>query len=146
MYILYIKNKYRQLEGVTCSIHVRRGDYVEKSEVFPPQPLSYYETSVKKLYGANLKHIHFIICSDDIEWCKYNFKFPNMTFVEDEIDIIDMFIMSMCGDNIIANSSFSWWSAWLNQNQNKVVAPAKWFGPKRSLNTKDLYLDNWIRV
>lgn len=145
-WVEYIKNKYPQLQGDTCSIHVRRGDYIAKPDCHPIQTLSYYENAAKELYGTNLNNINFIICSDDIEWCKKNFKFSKMTFIEGEVDIIDMFIMSMCGDNIIANSSFSWWSAWLNQNQNRVVAPNNWYGPKIPYDSKDLYIDDWIRL
>jgi hypothetical protein len=108
--------------------------------------VSYYEKAAKELYGEDIKDIHFIICSDDIKWCKKNFNFPIMTFVEGERNFIDMFIMSMCKDNIIANSSFSWWSAWLNKNENRVVAPNLWFGPEIILSTKDIYADGWIRL
>lgn len=145
-WVKYINKKYPQLKEKTCAIHVRRGDYVDYPDYHPPQPLSYYENAVKELFGKNFKYIHFVVCSDDIGWCKNNLKFPKMTFVEGENDIIDMYIMSMCGDNVISNSSFSWWSAWLNQNQNKVVAPNNWFGPKKPQDTKDLYCDHWIRL
>jgi len=146
IWVEYIKNKYQALKGDTCSIHVRRGDFVNRPDKYPIQSLSYYENAAKELYGANLKHINFVICSDDIEWCKNNFKFPKMTFVEGEIDVIDLFIMSVCGDNIIANSTFSWWSAWLNQNYNRVVAPKIWTGSKSPRDKKDIYIDNWIRL
>ena len=147
-WVEYISTKYQQLKGDTCSIHVRRGDYLKDPDKWPTQPLSYYENAAKELYGANLKHINFVICSDDIGWCIENFRFPTMTFVKDEIDIIDMFIMSMCSDNIIANSTFSWWSAWLNQNHNRrVVAPTIWFGPTDYRSRKNLSLDeNWIKI
>ncbi|MGV7221760.1 MAG: alpha-1,2-fucosyltransferase [Nitrospinales bacterium] len=142
----YVKNKYPQLNGNTCAIHVRRGDKLELIDKYPLQPLSYYEDAAKILYGENLKDINFVICSDDIEWCIENFKFPLMTFVKNENDIIDMFIMSMCRDNIISNSTFSWWSAWLNQNPNRVVTPMHWFTPNDYRTGEKLYVDNWIRL
>jgi hypothetical protein len=145
-WVEYIQKKYPQLNGETCSIHVRRGDYLKMERKHPVQPMDYYKKAADTLYGTDLRNIHFIICSDDIKWCKENFKFPAMTFVEGEKNIVDMFIMSMCKDNIIANSSFSWWSAWLNKNENRVVAPNMWFGPTIRLDTKDLYADGWIRI
>ena len=145
-WVEYIRKKYPQLNGDTCSIHVRRGDFIKYPNKHPTQPVSYYKMAVKKLYGSDIDKINFMICSDDIEWCKVNFNFPSMTFVEGEENVVDMFIMSMYRDNIIANSSFSWWSAWLNKNKNRVVAPKMWFGPKELLNTKDLYINSWIKL
>ena len=142
----YIKKKYPQLNENTCSIHVRRGDYLKDPELHPTQPVSYFEKAAKELYGEDIKNVHFIICSDDIMWCKKNLDFPIMTFVEGEINVIDMFIMSMCRDNIISNSSFSWWSAWLNKNDNRVVAPKLWFGANKMHDTNDLYAGGWIRI
>ena len=79
--------------------------------------------------------------SDDIDWCKENFKQSNITFIENETDYIDLFIMSLCNNNIIANSTFSWWGAWLNSNENKkVVCPSSWF---ESSGAEDLVVDGW---
>jgi 5'(3')-deoxyribonucleotidase len=95
------------------------------------------------------KNSIFLIFSDDIEWCKENF--PNISdkfiFIEGNKDYEDLYIMSKCKNNIISNSTFSWWGAWLNQNENKkVVAPLKWFGSSINHNTKDLYCDGWIKI
>ena len=90
---------------------------------------------------------NFIIFSDDIKWCKNNFIGDKFTFIEGEKDYIDLWLMSLCNHNIIANSSFSWWGAWLNQNPNKkVIAPINWFGPEKKLNPKDIYCKNWIKI
>jgi hypothetical protein len=151
-WVKYIRKKYPHLNENTCSIHVRRGDYLKELEnhedlrVHPIQPVSYFEKAAKELYGEGIKNIHFIICSDDIEWCKKNFEFPTMTFVEGEKDVVDMFIMSMCQDNIIVNSSFSWWAAWLNKNENRVVAPKLWFGREVKMDAKDVYAEGWMRI
>ena len=67
--------------------------------------------------------------------------------MEDNDDIEDLWLMSLCQNNIIANSSFSWWGAWLNNNKDKkVIAPKNWFGLKTRLNTSDLVPKNWIRI
>ena len=88
----------------------------------------------------------FIICSDDIKWCKENIKFKNTKYRNDGgIAILDLITMANCDDNIIANSSFSWWAAELNTNLNKrVVAPKKWFN--NNIDIKDLYNNNWIII
>jgi hypothetical protein len=129
----------------TCSIHIRRGDYVGLPNHHPTQLISYYEDAIK-IIGDNK---HFVFFSDDIKWCEENFKFvENKTFISNNTDYEDMYLMSMCKNNIIANSTFSWWGAWLNNNETKqVIAPLKWFGTYYShFNTKDLYCDKWIKL
>jgi hypothetical protein len=103
-YSNYVNTKYPFLKEDTISIHVRRGDYLKKSEEFPVQSLDYYTSAYDML--TNKQQI--VILSDDIEWCKKNFKFNNMNFISGEEDIIDLYIISLCKNNIIANSSFSW--------------------------------------
>ena len=129
----------------TCSIHIRRGDYVGLPNHHPTQLISYYEDAIK-IIGDDK---HFVFFSDDIKWCEENFKFvENKTFISNNTDYEDMYLMSMCKNNIIANSTFSWWGAWLNNNETKqVIAPLKWFGTSYShFNTKDLYCDKWIKL
>ena len=140
----YIMNKYPVLNKNTLSIHIRRGDYTKLQHIHPLQTLEYYE----KAYNIiDNKSINVIVLSDDIEWCKNNIKFDNITYIEDEINIVDMYIMSLCKHNIIANSSFSWWGAWLNENKNKkVIAPINWFGPSSTLYTGDIIPEKWIRI
>lgn len=144
----YIKNKYGYIgDSHTCSIHVRRGDFTlpEQLACQGLMPYSYYSKAIAKLYAPSAGDIKFIICSDDIEWCKYNFDWLDAVFIEGEPDIIDLFIMSKCNDNIIPNSSFGWWAAYLNQNPNKrVVAPRQWF--KDTEGWDDLYEENWIKI
>ena len=94
-----------------------------------------------------LPNCFYIICSDDIEWCKDNFKIKNV-YYSNEKYYHDLFLMSCCEHNIIANSSFSWWSAYLNNNPDKkVISPKKWFGkngPKYNIN--DIIPNNWIQI
>jgi hypothetical protein len=85
-----------------------------------------------------------IFISDDKEWCKENFNGIVSPF-DDEID--DLILMMNCDNNIIANSSFSWWGAYLNQNPNKVViGPKKWFGPYGPQDQDDIIPPNWIKI
>jgi hypothetical protein len=149
-YNKYIMDNYSDILENSCSIHIRRGDYLGLQDHHTLINLDYYNESLKLLYGNDLENINLLIFSDDILWCKQNLNFEkaNIHYIENNIDIIDMFLMSMCENNIIANSSFSWWGAWLNKSPNKkVIAPKKWFGPKNShLSTHTLYCKEWITI
>ncbi|MCR4320267.1 MAG: alpha-1,2-fucosyltransferase [Candidatus Brocadiaceae bacterium] len=97
-----------------------------------------------------IKNPHFFVFSDDTGWVKENFKLVNPITVVDhngpQKAYEDMGLMSLCKHHIIANSSFSWWGAWLCKNPNKiVVSPSGWFNDK-SLNTNDFIPDGWIRI
>jgi hypothetical protein len=110
----------------SCSLHVRRTDYLNLPKYHLNLNLKYYEEALEKLQPSGKLYVF----SDDISWCKNVFKFPRMHFIENDSAIEDLYLMSLCSNNIIANSSFSWWGAWLNKNQNKiVVSPSTWFGP-----------------
>lgn len=141
-----ISQKYSHISNEdSCSLHVRRGDYLGLSNFHPQQSIEYYTEATKVIGQDKL----FVIFSDDIEWCKQNFDFlANKEFISGNEDYEDMFLMSSCQNNIITNSTFSWWGAWLNKNSNKkVVAPKKWFGPSNlHLDTKDLYCDEWAII
>lgn len=133
------------LSSSSCSIHIRRGDYLGLPNHHPILPIDYYNLAIDIIGNEN----QFLIFSDDIEWCKKNFDFvKNKIFVEGLEDYEEIYLMSLCANNIIANSTFSWWGAWLNQNQNKkVISPSVWFGNHLSnLNTKDIYCNNWIII
>lgn len=141
--IEHINKKYGKiLAGKTCAIHVRRGDYLKIQEHHPFCGLKYYQKAMNLIPEGT----KFLVFSDDIKWCKENFIGDKFIFIEGEKDYIDMFIMSMCSHNIIANSSFSWWGAWLNQNENKIVVrPKKWFGPaKAGWDSSDVTPKKWI--
>jgi hypothetical protein len=140
----YILQKYGNiLDKNTCSIHIRHGDYLMFPNHHPPCSINYYNKAME--YFDNTL---FLIFSDDINWCKTIFKGDNFIFIENELDYIDLYIMSMCKNNIIANSSFSWWGSWLNRNEGKkVIAPSKWFGKAYSdWNTNDIYTKNTIII
>ncbi len=139
----YINSKYSNILPNSVSVHVRRGNYLTRQDRHPVQDIKYYDTSLTKF--SECKNI--LVFSDDIKWCKENFIGSKFIFIEGEEDYIDLWLMSLCEHNIIANSSFSWWGAWLNQNPNKkVIAPKIWFGPNKKLNTKDIIPKEWIKV
>ena len=140
----YIINKYPILNKNTVSLHVRRGDYIKSNNYHPIQDINYYERAYDIIDD---KSINILVFSDNIEWCKENIKFDNITYIEGEKNIVDMYIMSLCTHNIIANSSFSWWGAWLNKNENKkVIVPKNWFGPQVDLYTGDMIPKKWIII
>ena len=105
---------------------------------------SYYENALNKLNTNRL-----IIFSDDIARCKKLNIFNDfeVIYISDEADVVDLYMMSMCRDNIIANSTFSWWGAWLNKNnEKKIFYPNKWFGEKKQWPTDNLIPTDWICV
>jgi hypothetical protein len=108
--------------------------------------LEYYEKSIEYISGR-IKDIHIFVFSDDPSWIKSNLKVAYPIFyIEETKNYEDMQLMSMCKHHIIANSTFSWWGAWLNPNFNKIViAPKKWFN-NSDIDTKDLIPDSWIKI
>lgn len=139
----------------TISIHVRRGDYVSDTliqQFHGNCNLEYYFEAISLLTSKS-KDFTLIFFSDDNEWVKEQFKdLPySKIFVnhnKNENSWKDMFLMSSCCHNIIANSSFSWWAAWLNENPVKIIiAPKNWFAEADAeKNTKDLIPSEWIRL
>jgi hypothetical protein len=141
-----IYDKYKiALNNDTCSIHVRRGDYLNLIDHHPVQDMEYYKKAIS-IVGYEKT---FFIFSDDIGWCKENFNFlDNVIYCENNKDYEELYLMSLCKDNIIANSSFSWWGAWLNKNDTKkVISPKKWFGPSKSnFVTDNIYCEKWVVI
>lgn len=121
-------------------IHARRNDFLNKQEYHPVQSLEYFETSINEC-----KSKHYLIVSDDKSWCKEVFgKRSNFTIVETDHDVIDFYILSECRNQIISNSSFGWWSAYLNTNNDKIViCPKKWYGIYGNQHLSDLIPSNW---
>jgi len=139
-------------EATTISIHIRRGDFIndKKTQTFHGNcSLDYYLKAIN-FFVTRHSDFQLIFFSDDSEWVKEKFEIlPNPKLFIDhnkgENNWKDMFLMSSCSHNIIANSSFSWWAAWLNNNPNKtVVAPKNWFATE--IETNDLIPDQWIRL
>lgn len=130
------------LKENTVSIHIRRGTYLQLQENHPCLDEHYYKDALNEFINYKI-----FVFSDDISFCKSQFKEKNYIFVENKFDLDDLYLMSLCKNNIIANSTFSWWGAWLNKNKNKkVFAPKKWFGPGLQFNPKDIIPENWIKI
>jgi len=136
--------KYSYLFG-NISLHIRRTDFVHLyNQTHTVQSLEYYHKALK-LLPNDLKVLVF---SDDITWCKENFVGDRYVFI-DEVDYISIYLMSKMNHHIIANSSFSWWGAWMCEFQNKkIIAPKNWFGGKKT--GMDIMMNiipnNWIRI
>lgn len=136
------KNSFESLKSENViSLHIRRGDYIHNPN-HPVQTLEYYKSALQNFDEDST----VIIFSDDPQWVKNQDLFENDRFlVSDGGDTyIDLCLMTFCLGHIIANSSYSWWGAWL-ANSKKVVAPRKWFDADCSRhNTKDIYCDQWV--
>lgn len=147
----YLQKKYGGwlAKPEVCGISIRKGkDYQEQCHMHPFVGEPYLRSGVARMKELGARH--FIVCSDNIPWCKdffTNANFPDcqFLFVEGEKVLDQLYIHSLCKHNIISNSSFSWWGAWLNGNEKKVViAPRKWFGPFavwRGIDWRDIYYD-----
>lgn len=136
----------------SVSVHVRRGDYVSNSkalEVHGACPAEYYREAASMI-RARVSDLHFFVFSDDPEWTRNNVRVGGsatyVTHNSAERNYADLHLMSLCQHHIIANSSFSWWGAWLAVNPSKIViAPKQWF-QKAPHDTSDLIPDGWIRM
>lgn len=137
-------------QGVeTVSVHVRRGDYLDKNlsgDLGGVCSVDYYVNSMNYFKSKN-NAVRFMFFSNDIDWCKKQFAIENSVFIDwnsNSNSWQDLFLMSNCKHNIIANSSFSWWAAWLNANENKeIIAPKKWDNNKIGC---DICLDSWFKL
>ena len=140
-----IISKFEEIRPIV-SVHVRRGDYLKLKNIYNVLEMDYYNNAFNQFKDCN-----FVVFSEDITWCKENFKNNNVYFIENintsiPSDVMEMYLMSLCDHNIIANSSFSWWGAWLNNNiSKKVIAPLIWYSDIDMNNmNRDIYCPNWI--
>jgi len=142
------------IDSNAVSIHIRRGDYVSidyASRYHGILPLSYYYSAIE-LLKKNHENLTFFIFSDDIEWAKENLKFSNevVFFVSGNVDSDswkDMALMTKAKHHILANSSFSWWGAWLAEFNGIKIAPSKWFNPEyANFRIEDFVPDSWIII
>jgi len=145
--------KVIEASGVSISLHVRRGDYINNSttnKIHGTCPLDYYQNAMS-LLNEKYDEIQYFVFSDDIAWVKKNLPIENAVYVSKEGNRIpheDIYLMSQCKHNVIANSTFSWWGAWLNNNPQKtVIAPERWFATqKMQLQATDIIPNNWITL
>jgi len=143
-YIQTIRNSNKGFK--IASIHVRRGDYTGLPNHHPTCNKEYYDSAIS-LLKEKTDSIKFVIFSDDPNWCREEFKGEDFIISDLGNAYYEMCAMSLCDHHIIANSSFSWWGAWLNKSENKIViAPSRWFGPLLANNTNDIYCENWIKI
>ena len=148
----YLKSKYKDLLRlpVTVGLHVRTylddyGHLPNNRDLHHFVGIGYYERAIEKFPEDTV----FVVFSDRIEWCKENFAHipRRFIYIENEAYYHDLYLMSMCTHQIIANSSFSWWGAYLNLNPNKIViAPTRWVNPDWGYRTQDVIPESWIKV
>ena len=144
-------------------MHVRRGDYVNHPDQHPALPISYYEEGYKKFDNPTV-----LVFSDDLEWVKQQEFFQGDNFLISEFDVrydhvsdnidgqgkslipfYDLYMMTQCNGAVIANSSMSWWGAWLQRDTFlPIIAPTPWFGTTalQNINPKDLIPDDWTQL
>jgi hypothetical protein len=130
------------------ALHIRRTDYLKNTENHHNLSLKYYEDALSHFDSDR----NVIVFSDDSKWCNEQELFSEDRFLisENTDNRVDLCLMTLCSDFIIANSSYSWWGAWLSSNKDKkVIAPIEWFGKTgytKDHDTKDLIPDEWTRI
>lgn len=130
-------------EQNSISIHVRRGDYTTVSDILPVIDKSYIDKSLSLIKDKG----PIFIFSNDKDWVIKNLNYPNSIVVDDLEDYEDLWMISLCKNNIMSNSSFSWWGSYLNKNNNsQVYVPSIWFGPNGEKNYQDIYESNWNKI
>lgn len=150
------KENKKMIEKIThcesVSLHIRRWDYISNptaNAFHGTCNLGYYQKAVD-LIKSKVENPVFFLFSDDMDWVKENLKIEDTSYYidwnTDNKSYEDMRLMSLCNHNIIANSSFSWWWAWLNQNPDKIViAPSRWFTSNK-MNYSDIVPDSWVKI
>lgn len=133
----------------SVSIHIRRGDYLKLQHIYQICSPEYYYEAINFI-SQRIENPHFYIFSDDMDWVKNNLKiaYPH-TFVDINSEnncCFDLELMKNCKHNIIANSTFSWWGAWLNENSDKIVISPKQWCCTDEIHMDDIICDDWIRI
>jgi hypothetical protein len=132
------------IDDDSVSVHVRRGDYLKFLDHHPVLDRDYYIEAIRKIGSKNV-----YIFSDDIGWCKENINIDGfvLNFIEEPDPYVSLYLMSSCSNNIISNSSYSWWAAWLNKKEDKkIIGPRVWFGPSMQKDTSGVLPESWIKM
>jgi hypothetical protein len=138
-----IENFIAKIPRPIVSVHIRRGDYLTYTHVFNIIDNQYYIDAMNQF-----KDCSYLFISDDYEFVKSNYnKDINFFYSTFDDELSDLILMTKCDHNIIANSTFSWWGAYLNNNKNKkVISPKSWFNQNFQFNCKDLIPEEWIKL
>jgi hypothetical protein len=145
---LTLKLQQEICSKTSISVHIRRGDYLNNKivDVFGRIcDLEYYQRAIEYI-KSNVENPFFYVFSDDKEWIKANLSFPNSQIVDfnhGKDSWKDMYLMSLCKHNINANSTFSWWAAWLNNNEHKIIVVPEQFNVHGG---SDIYPPSWIKI
>jgi hypothetical protein len=141
-----LREEFSDMLYCSVSLHVRRGDYVKFPEVHNMLDKHYYQEALS--YIRDRRDIDRVfVFSDDIPWCRDNFNGKEYVFIEGLEDWEEIYLQSLCSHNIIANSSFSWWGAYFNENGSKiVVAPKVWFNPSFNYDHSKIYTEEMVII
>lgn len=144
----YLTTRYADILSHPCTVALHHRCYLKEDPTqttHPTQTIGYFYKAIAHYPEDAL----FVVCSNDIDWCKRNFAdIPrNFVYIENEPHYHDLFLMSMCKHNIVSNSSFSWWSAYLNVNPDKIItAPKRWFAETSGSDYRDVIPASWISI
>lgn len=147
--LVMLRNKLLQ-NNSSVGIHIRRGDYLKSEGIYGNLSESLYYRRAIDYISKKIQAPQLIFFSDDMETVRRKYPYENAVYIDSSMfekyqSWYDMYLMSSCSHNIIANSSFSWWGAWLNQNRNKIViAPEKWFFDGQ--RGEDICPDEWKKI
>lgn len=138
----FLRGYYAGALKNSLSVHVRRGDYLRFADVLHVLDKDYYNEAIKTVCKAH-KIEYIFVMSDDIRWCRENLKDDRIVYISGHPDHHEMLLMSLCSHNVISNSSFSWWGAWLGETMDKtIIAPDKWL---KNTQTNAIP-ERWIRL
>ncbi|CAH1791820.1 unnamed protein product [Owenia fusiformis] len=143
---IFLRNATPNLNTTLVGIHIRRGDFLKHEEQGFVVPHVSYFNNAMKYTQEKFTNVHFIVCSDDIKWCKENIKPTSVTFSESNEAIVDMAILSKCNHVIMSTGTFGWWAGFLSRGT--VIYYKHW--PRKGsrlaadVNISDYYLPDWI--
>jgi hypothetical protein len=131
-------------KGPLCAVHVRRTDYLTLQPYYHILTMENYYAEAMQLVRGRERRVTFLVFSDDLDHCKATFP-PDVLFSNGSSEFLDLWLMSKCQFHVIANSSFSWWGAWLAGSAT-VVAPKKWFARGGEADWETVYCPHWVRL